>query len=187
MITERAEVRTQTAGEAVAASRAGVPSWLIWGGMIGLVQIFAIATVQPLGVSTAYPQFVGWLIDRIVPGFAESQPYLQKIGAKIGWEVMLVLGLALGAFLSRLLPGGTSTPACEVPNVFRASWARGLAAFVGGFLILFGARLAGGCTSGHMLSGIAQLALSGFLFGAAAFATGVLTATWLLRKVKNGS
>ncbi|OYT74059.1 MAG: hypothetical protein CFK49_00015 [Armatimonadetes bacterium JP3_11] len=186
MVTERAEVRPQTACETVAPSRSVLPPWLIWGGMIGLVQIFAIATVQPLGVSTAYPQFVGWLVDKIVPGFAESQPYLQKIGAKIGWEVMLVLGLALGAALSSVLPGGRNTAACDLPNVFRSSWGRGLAAFVGGFLILFGARLAGGCTSGHMLSGIAQLALSGFLFGAAAFATGVLTASLLLKRA-NGS
>lgn len=186
MVTERVEVRTQTACETAAPSRSALPPWLIWGGMIGLVQIFAIATVQPLGVSTAYPQLVGWLVDKIVPGFAESQPYLQKIGAKIGWEVMLIIGLALGAFLSSVLPGGRSTPACDLPNVFRSSWGRGLAAFIGGFLILFGARMAGGCTSGHMLSGIAQLALSGFLFGAAAFATGVLTASLLLKRA-NGS
>jgi len=188
MLTERVEARVQAQAtpEVTTASRSVVPPWLLWGGMIGLVQIFAIATVQPLGVSTAYPQFVGWLVDKIVPGFAESQPYLQKIGAKIGWEVMLVFGMVLGAFLSSVLPGGRSTPACDIPNLFRTGWSRSLAAFVGGFLILFGARLAGGCTSGHMLSGIAQLALSGFLFGAAAFATGVLTATLLLRRV-NGS
>ena len=124
---------------------------------------------------------------KIAPGFAESQPYLQKIGANIGWEVMLIIGIALGALLSRVLPGGDRTVACALPTVFRASWARGLAAFVGGFLILFGARLAGGCTSGHMLSGIAQLALSGFLFGAAAFATGVLTASLLLKRANGGN
>ena len=188
MITERTEVSAQASCATDAPSRVGAPSWLLWGGMIGLVQIFAIATVQPLGVSTAYPQLVGYLVDKIAPSFAESQPYLQKIGAKIGWEVMLIIGIALGALLSRVLPGGDRTAAaCELPNAFRASWARGLAAFVGGFLILFGARLAGGCTSGHMLSGIAQLALSGFLFGAAAFATGVLTASLLLKRANGGN
>lgn len=187
MITEQVKAQASTLSEAQKVSRSGVPSWLVWGGLIGLAQIFAIATVQPLGVSTAYPQLVGWLVDKIVPSFAETQPYLQKIGAKIGWEVMLITGMVLGAFLSSLLPGGRSTPACDIPNLFRSNWARGLAAFAGGFLILFGARLAGGCTSGHMLSGIAQLALSGFLFGAAAFATGVLTATLLLRRTNNAS
>jgi hypothetical protein len=56
MITERTEVSAQAVRAPDAPSRAGVPPWLIWGGMIGLVQIFAIATVQPLGVFTAYPQ-----------------------------------------------------------------------------------------------------------------------------------
>jgi len=186
MITERTEVSAQAARTVGVPSRVGLPRWFIWGGLIGLAQIFAIATVQPLGVSTAYPQLVGYLADRVAPGFAESQPYLQKIGARIGWEVMLITGIVLGALLSRTLPGGNRVAACESPTLFRASWARGLAAFAGGFLILFGARLAGGCTSGHMLSGIAQLALSGFLFGAAAFATGVLTASLLLKRANGG-
>ena len=63
MITERTEVSAQAVCATDAPSRAGAPPWLIWGGMIGLVQIFAIATVQPLGVSTAYPQLVGYLVD----------------------------------------------------------------------------------------------------------------------------
>ena len=63
MITERTEVSAQAACATDAPSRAGAPPWLLWGGMIGLVQIFAIATVQPLGVSTAYPQLVGYLVD----------------------------------------------------------------------------------------------------------------------------
>ena len=44
---------------------------------------------------------------------------------------------------------------------------------------MFGARLAGGCTSGHIISGITQLAVSGVLFGAAVFAFGILTAKLL--------
>jgi hypothetical protein len=86
-------------------ARRAIPAWLLWGTAIGLVQIFAIATVQPLGVSTAYPQFVGFVVEKLVPGFGASQPYLQKIGTAIGWEVMLVMGIPIGALLSRLLAG----------------------------------------------------------------------------------
>ncbi|HWP37398.1 MAG TPA: YeeE/YedE thiosulfate transporter family protein [Gemmatimonadales bacterium] len=163
--------------------RAGLvtlPGWLIWGAAIGLVQIFAIATVGPLGVSTAYPQVVGFVLDRLFPGFAQGQPYLREIGATIGWEVMLVVGLFLGAWLSALLvrrrrTGAAVEPVC-VPG-FEGSRFKGYArAAVGGFLFIFGARLAGGCTTGHMLSGISQLALSGLLFGAVAFGTGALLA-----------
>jgi uncharacterized membrane protein YedE/YeeE len=59
---------------------------------------------------------------------------------------------------------------------------RYLDAFVGSFLILFGARLAGGCTSGHIISSITQLAVSSRLFGAAVFASGILTAKLLQRR-----
>jgi len=51
--------------------------------------------------------------------------------------------------------------------------------FVGGFLLLFGARFGGGCTSGHMISGVSQLAVSSFLFSGALFVSGIITARWL--------
>jgi hypothetical protein len=53
---------------------------------------------------------------------------------------------------------------------------------LGGFLIMFGARVAGGCTSGHGISGSLQLALSGWIFFIAVFAGGILAA--LLLKTK---
>ena len=54
--------------------------------------------------------------------------------------------------------------------------------FLGGFLVLFGARMAGGCTTGHVLSGMAQLSIAGFLFAAAVFAGGIPTALLLKRR-----
>ena len=48
--------------------------------------------------------------------------------------------------------------------------------FLGGAVLLFGARLAGGCTSGHSLSGGLQLAVSSWIFTASMFAAGVATA-----------
>jgi len=38
---------------------------------------------------------------------------------------------------------------------------------------LIGARLAGGCTSGHMMSGMMQTSLSGYLFALGTFAVAV--------------
>ncbi len=58
---------------------------------------------------------------------------------------------------------------------------RNTAAFFGGVLLLFGARLAGGCTSGHMISGISQLALSSFIFGVVTFGAAILMAKYLYR------
>ena len=56
------------------------------------------------------------------------------------------------------------------------------AAFLGGAMLLFGARLAGGCTSGHMISGISQLALSSFIFGVVTFGAAILMAKFLYRE-----
>lgn len=184
----------EATGVRAEASRVTIPGWLKWGAVIGLAQIFALLTVAPLGVSTAYPQLVGYLVDKAFPGFAESQLYLQEIGAKIGWEVMLVTGMFLGALLAHLLTRralGYQPQMVTAPVLvkgFEGSRAKRIArAFLGGFLILFGARLANGCTTGHMLSGIAQMAVSGFLFGAVAFGTGVLVAKLLYRENGGGA
>ena len=74
-----------------------------------------------------------------------------------------------------------------MPAVWRANFGdsvmkRYAAAFLAGFIVLYGARLAGGCTSGHMMSGIMQTALSGYLFAAGAFLAGIPTALYLFRK-----
>ena len=58
--------------------------------------------------------------------------------------------------------------------------------FISGFIILYGARLAGGCTSGHMMSGMMQTALSGYLFAIGAFATAIPLAIMLFNQKDGG-
>ncbi len=53
-------------------------------------------------------------------------------------------------------------------------------AFAGGFALLFGARLASGCPSGHGLTGMARLSIGSFVTVAAMFAGGMLTAQLVL-------
>jgi uncharacterized membrane protein YedE/YeeE len=55
-------------------------------------------------------------------------------------------------------------------------------AFFGGFLLLFGARTAGGCTSGHVISGGMQLAASSMLFAFFVFASFLATGKMFYRK-----
>jgi hypothetical protein len=54
--------------------------------------------------------------------------------------------------------------------------------FFAGLIVLFGARLAGGCTSGHMMSGMMQTSLSGYLFAIGAFAAAVPAAVLIYRR-----
>ena len=73
-----------------------------------------------------------------------------------------------------------------MPEVWRERFGGSVAgrmavAFVGGAVAMYGARMAGGCTSGHGISGGLQLAVSSWTFVAVMFATGIATAAVLFR------
>ncbi|HVX41768.1 MAG TPA: YeeE/YedE thiosulfate transporter family protein [Gemmatimonadaceae bacterium] len=169
-----------TASPPIAApSTAGrVPRWVSLGAVFGVVSIAAIALYGPIGVSGTYPRFIGSIARRIAPAYAAANPYLVKMGSLITTETMLVVGLLIGGFLAAQI-GGTNRALEQVHATEHTTGARYRDAFIGGLLIIFGARLAGGCTSGHIISGITQLAVSGMLFGAAVFGAGMITAKLL--------
>lgn len=162
--------------------------WWAGGVGIGLVLIIAVALVQPIGVSTQYVVFDGVLLHGLLPSVAERSAYLAE--AAEGWtlatyEFAFVAGIPLGAFLSAWATKRFSTRAVpqEWSRRFGDSPVRRLGwSFAGGVLLLFGARFGGGCTSGHMISGVSQLAVSSLLFSAALFAGAVVTARWLYRE-----
>ncbi len=149
----------------------GVLSWIVF-----------ITADHPLGVSTAY-EYSAALLDQAVNPTAEANnPYFQKKATegkspKIDWEWMLVVGIFLGAFASAKL--GNDRTAQSVPPLWRWRFGPGLAkrfagAFFGGALMMFGARLAQGCTSGHGISGALQLAVSSWIFVILLFLGGTL-------------
>ena len=161
-----------------------IPWWA--GGLgIGLVLILAVALVQPIGVSTQYVVLEGVLLHQILPEVAARSPYLVSTAG--GWtllnyEFFFVIGIPIGAFLAALATKRFSTRLVPV------EWARRFGpipgrrlvwSFIGGFILLFGARFGGGCTSGHMISGVSQLAVSSLIFSAALFASAILTARWM--------
>lgn len=159
--------------------RAKLPSWAGLGIVFGLLSAASIALWGPIGVSGTYPRFFGAIARRVTPEFATQNPYLVKMGTLLTPESMLVVGLLIGGFLSALL-AHKRAPAIETINANETtSGRRYLNAFIGGFLLLFGARLAGGCTSGHIISGMTQLSLSAFIFTAGVFGSGMVTARML--------
>lgn len=159
--------------------------WWAGGMLIGLVLTIATGLVQPIGVSMQYVVFDGAVLYSLLPELAARSPYLSS--STPGWtlatyEFFFVLGIPLGGFLSAWATKRFSRR--PVPPLwgerFGGSAVKRLCwSFLGGFLLLFGARFGGGCTSGHMISGISQLALSSFLFSATVFVSGMLTARWL--------
>jgi len=153
--------------------------WAVLGALFGVVSAAAIALYGPIGVSGTYPRLIGAVLRRITPAYAAANPYLVKMGSLVTPETMLVVGLLIGGFVAARV-ARTHAPAIERVHASETSTARRYGdAFLGGFLILFGARLAGGCTSGHIISGITQLALSSILFAAMVFAGGIITAKLL--------
>lgn len=168
-------------------------SWLKGGIALGLLSAFAFLTYKPLGVSTSYPRTVALVLNPFVPEFVENNAYFQSVPPVIDWQWMLVLGIIVGGFIAsrvvrRARFSGSDTGASEKqPNTLHLSVAglttrRKWMGFIGGFLIIFGARMAGGCTSGHVITGFTQLATASFIFAAAVFTAGIPTAKLLRRK-----
>lgn len=183
--------------------------WLKSGIILGLSFLLAVALVKPIGVSTQYVIADCFIFCKLKPELAvetvnddgsktysSSNAYLNKSNGKYvkktlniaSYGFIFVLAMFGGGFLASRL-GGPRVEKEEtwIPQVWRdnlgSSWMkRMIGAFASGFFILFGARMAGGCTSGHMMSGMMQTSLSGYLFAAGVFAIAVPVAIIVFKK-----
>jgi uncharacterized membrane protein YedE/YeeE len=96
------------------------------------------------------------------------------MGSWITWEV---LGIGLGAAAAAFMAGRFRV---QIDGSKTVGTPRRIAkALVGGMLAGFGARVAGGCTSGLGLSGAATLGISAFVFLALFFATGLIVSRFV--------
>ncbi|CFX46734.1 conserved membrane protein of unknown function [Candidatus Filomicrobium marinum] len=156
------------------------------GVIIGLLQIPTFLLMSTaLGASSSFVT-VGAHIASLFDSQVSDVSYLAKHlwGAKNWWQVAVVGGIAVGAFLSVRLSGArrqTISPVWARATGTSTLSARAPVAFLAGFIMLFGARIAGGCTSGHGISGMAQLSVGSTLAVAAMFAGGILTAALFRR------
>lgn len=168
-------------------------SWspYIVGAAIGVLSWFAFATADhPLGITTAFEHTAALTAKAAIPGFEQKNEYYaakarEGNAPKIGWEWMLVAGVFFGALASTAFSGDWNR--VRVPPLWRASFSgrravRYTAAVVGGAVMMFGARLAQGCTSGHGISGGLQLAVSSWIFAAVFFPVAIVTAFFLFNR-----
>ena len=142
------------------------------GAGIGVLSWLTFATVnRPIGITTAFEYSAALTEQAAVPQVV--QPYFDakakdNKAPKIDWEWMLVLGVLIGAYASSKLSGDRA-PEEKVPPLWRSRFGgspgvRYAGAFFGGLVMMLGARIAQGCTSGHAISGVLQLALSSWIF-----------------------
>ena len=156
------------------------------GALIGLLSMATFYfSDKPIGASSAYARLAGMVGNLFAPRHTESLKYYRDYKPKVDWEVMLVVGAVGGAFLAAWLGGeltGEWLPAMWTARFGEDSLAlRLVAAFLGGTLMAFGARLAGGCTSGHGISGTMQLSVGSWVAVACFFVGGIATALLMFR------
>jgi uncharacterized membrane protein YedE/YeeE len=136
--------------------------WYIAGPLIGLVIVALRATVnRPLGMLGGYVE----AIERL-----RSPRYW-------GVPVFLVIGTLIGGFLFAVTTGSFAPDFRYGIGLLSADSVGGIAAIVAAGIIMgFGARIAGGCTSGHGLCGTSLGSPASFASTVTFFAVAVLAA-----------
>jgi hypothetical protein len=168
------------------------PRWnpYLVGALIGVLSLITFSLAdKPIGMSTGIAQASGACAMPVigVEGVAANTYWAKKAVPAWDYGSLFVLGSFFGALASALVSGSFKLE--SVPAIWRERFGssvgkRMLAAFFGGVVILFGARLADGCTSGHGISGSLQLAVSSWTFFLVMFASGIVTAFLLFRRLK---
>jgi len=142
-----------------------------------------------LGASTTFVRSAGLVEKSVAKEHVENNAYFQSKKVKVEWQFMFVLGILIGAFAASM--ADRSFKLENVPPIWSERFGKGIpvravGAFLGGVVAILGARLAGGCPSGHGLSGLMQLSLSGFIAMAGFFGGGVAVARCVYRRKERG-
>lgn len=146
--------------------------WALAGvGIAGVTLALLLLASRRLGISSGLED----LCSLVLPA-----PYFRRdaVLSGRGWRLPLLGGLVLGGFLSAMLSGGWE-PTWAL-GVFDRAIGLGPAGklawmFAGGLCVGFGTRLAGGCTSGHGVFGLANLEGSSLVATLSFMAAGIVT------------
>ena len=137
------------------------------GGLSGLVSIGSVWFAgKYFGASTTFVRVTAAVEQAVMPEHAATLEYLARTAPKMDWQAWFLVGIFFGALAAAVFFGDFKPEL--VPPMWKKRFGggvlkRGAAAFLGGALAIFGARLADGCPSGHGLSGSLQLAVSGIV------------------------
>lgn len=182
--------------------------WMGMGMLLGLSFFMAVLLVKPVGVSTQFSVISGMVHNAIgsnvitenpnrESGYESTNAYYDRSEGKLAKSIkhplnygfIFFLAIPFGGLLGSLFVNKNTHTTKEklasiVPN--QSFMKQYLPSFISGFLLLYGARMAGGCTSGHMMSGIMQSSVSGFIFAASVFAVAVPAAIITSKNPRKG-
>ncbi len=149
--------------------------WEGWvGGLaIGVYLLFQwFVTGKTLGVSSGYNS---------VCSMVSKTDYFHKgiFGEANNWKLWFILGLPLGGFLSAVTSPGDVVMSFSLGEMYdsvfpESLWAKGGVLLLGGIMIGYGSRMAGGCPSGHSIAGMSMLNPPSILASAGFFVGGII-------------
>ena len=162
-----------------------LPAALALAGVI----VFIFATFGPPASSSGFVTTLKGFLQVVAPEYVNNKAHYKALPGPGSWLMGFISGHGPGRSGRRIhLPPGNpvGAPYLGTSASVPGKWRRYLGAFIGGFLILFASRLAGGCTLGLFISGGVQLGLSGLYFGLIIFGTAMITARLLFAKGARG-
>jgi hypothetical protein len=173
--------------------------WMFKAMFLGLVFFLSVLIIRPIGVSTQFSVLGGIIHSTADPsvitedssrksGFSSKNAYYdrndgalaEEIKHPLNYSMVFLFSIPLGGFIAWAFDPHKREKKAKVEYKERnqenliVKWY--IREFAGGFIFLFGARMADGCTSGHMMSGMMQSSVSGYIFALCAFAAAIPTA-----------
>lgn len=114
-------------------------------GMVFILSVWFAGKV--VGASTSFLRSAGMIEKRFNAERVARMDYFVKKVPKIDWQWMFVAGIFIGSLIASTTGGSFRWKA--LPDMWQARFGpsrikRGLVAFTGGLVAMFGARLAGG-------------------------------------------
>ncbi len=149
--------------------------WLYAGAglaVLNSIVFLSMAADRPIGASTSFP----YMADALAGLTAND--YFQEIKIPGHWEMIFLAGALVAGFVFSMVKKEFKLQVLHdrwVKYKGESERKRILWAFVGGFILIFGARMAGGCTSGHIISGGMEIAVSSLVFAVFVFAGLLIT------------
>ncbi len=160
------------------------------GVLLGITGMLAVLLANKLlGASGAFENLAGMIGKAIAPKAFDNTYFNFVMPPGISWGVILLVGIffggMIGAASSGTLKWGKKDAALDDAQWKRIfgpqPWKRWVLGFLGAIVLEYGAGIAGGCTSGLLISGGMLLVPAAYLFMGGMFASGIVVALIVYR------
>jgi len=118
------------------------------GALAGLLLVLSVLVAgKYFGASTTFVRAAGFVEQAVAPDKVAGMEYFIKEEVKIDWQFLFVVGVLVGSLAAAWISG--EKKAVAVPPMWKRRFGpsrakRWIAAFLGGIVLMFGARLADG-------------------------------------------